>query len=213
MRSRNATDPHAVQPERPTVRRTPAPSRPAGSRSKPASSATASIAGHVVRSRSDGAEVRRRIARAAQHLRVGRAADWVARRLGDIGVGVKWRLVDDAPVLGDFAVLPSSSFRLARRRGDGHRHDRRLLLLISSHEFGPVAMDINAGYTRRSGDGSGAPKNATLWTASFGGPSVGARSDGWPSSTAIRERLDPRVRRRSSRSWPGPRIPSKSGSP
>jgi hypothetical protein len=39
-------------------------------------------------------------------------------------------------------------------------------------------MDINVGYTRRSGDGSVAPKNATLWTVSFGGP-VGDSPIGW----------------------------------
>ena len=44
------------------------------------------------------------------------------------------------------------------------------LLVISSHALGPVAMDLNAGYTRRSGDGTAAPRAATVWTASFGGP-------------------------------------------
>jgi hypothetical protein len=44
------------------------------------------------------------------------------------------------------------------------------LLLISSHQLGPVSMDLNVGYTRRSGDGTRAPRNASLWTASFGGP-------------------------------------------
>src|SRR5882757_3386833 len=34
-------------------------------------------------------------------------------------------------------------------------------------------MDINAGYTRRSGDGSDAPRNARVWTMSFGGPAHG----------------------------------------
>jgi hypothetical protein len=51
------------------------------------------------------------------------------------------------------------------------------MLLISSHALGPVAMDLNAGYTRRSGDGEAAPRNATVWTASFGGPAGGAL--GW----------------------------------
>jgi hypothetical protein len=47
------------------------------------------------------------------------------------------------------------------------------LLLISSHDVGPLAVDLNAGYTRRSGDGLTAPRNATVWTASFGGPAIG----------------------------------------
>jgi hypothetical protein len=38
-------------------------------------------------------------------------------------------------------------------------------------------MDLNVGYTRRSGDGLAAPRSATVWTASFGGPAIG--SIGW----------------------------------
>jgi hypothetical protein len=34
--------------------------------------------------------------------------------------------------------------------------------------IGDYALDINAGYTRRSGDGSKARRNATLWTVSGG---------------------------------------------
>ena len=48
------------------------------------------------------------------------------------------------------------------------------LLAISSHKFGDVAIDINAGYTRRSGDGSSIPRDATQWTFSSGGPLAGA---------------------------------------
>src|SRR5205807_10297085 len=51
------------------------------------------------------------------------------------------------------------------------------LLAISSHSFGAVAMDLNVGYTRRSGTSTNVPRSATLWTASFGGPVRGAL--GW----------------------------------
>jgi hypothetical protein len=40
------------------------------------------------------------------------------------------------------------------------------LLLIPSHVLGPVALDINVGYTRRSVSGDAA--NAMLWTVSTG---------------------------------------------
>jgi hypothetical protein len=30
--------------------------------------------------------------------------------LGDVGVGVKWRIADDASFFGDFAILPSVKF-------------------------------------------------------------------------------------------------------
>jgi hypothetical protein len=94
--------------------------------------------------------------------------------LGDVGAGVKWRLVDDAPLLGDFAILPSVKFPTGSAdRGTGTGTTDVSLLLISSHDLGPVSMDINVGYTHRSGDGSNAPRYATLWTVSFGGPVAG----------------------------------------
>ncbi len=98
--------------------------------------------------------------------------------LGDVGAGVKWRLVESAPILGDFAVLPAVKLPTgSAATGTGTGTTDVSLLLISSHQFGDVAMDLNAGYTHRSGDGANAPTNATLWTASFGGPLAG--SVGW----------------------------------
>jgi hypothetical protein len=94
--------------------------------------------------------------------------------LGDAGVGVKWRLLDDAPFVGDFAILPAVKFPTGdANKGTGTGTTDASFLLISSHSLGPVSMDINAGYTRRNGDGSNAPKNAALWTISFGGPAAG----------------------------------------
>lgn len=94
---------------------------------------------------------------------------------GDLAVGVKWRLTDQAPVVGRFAILPSVKFPTGSAiLGSGTDTTDAGLLLISSHDLGPVAMDLNVGYTRRSGDGLTAPRNATVWTASFGGPAIGA---------------------------------------
>jgi hypothetical protein len=93
----------------------------------------------------------------------------------DLTVGLKWRLADDAPVLGRFAIFPSVKFPTGSAvLGSGTDTTDAGLLLISSHDLGPVAMDLNAGYTRRSGDGLTAPRNATVWTASFGGSAAGA---------------------------------------
>jgi len=95
--------------------------------------------------------------------------------LGDVAVGVKWRILDDAPLLGDFAVLPAVKFPTGNAtKGTGTGTTDASMLLISSHSFGSVSMDLNVGYTRRSGNGSNAPTNATLWTASFGWPIAGA---------------------------------------
>jgi len=84
----------------------------------------------------------------------------------DLGVGVKWRLVDDAPIIGDFAVLPAVTVPTSSANNPAGYS----LLLISSHKFGDVAMDLNAGITQRAGNGTVLPKSATVWTASFGGP-------------------------------------------
>jgi len=89
--------------------------------------------------------------------------------LGDLAVGMKWRIVDGAPVVGDFAILPSIKTPTgSETSGTGTGTTDFSLLLISSHKFGPVDLDINGGYTRRSGDGSTAPRNAEVWTAAFG---------------------------------------------
>lgn len=91
--------------------------------------------------------------------------------VGDLSVGVKWRLVTGAPVVGDFAILPAVKAPTgSTASGAGTGTTDVSLLVISSHAIGPVAMDLNVGYTRRSGDGTLAPRDATVWTASFGGP-------------------------------------------
>ena len=129
-----------------------------------------------------GIAQRAQLSLTATTLDSGRTADF-----GDVAVGIKWRLVEDAPVVGDFAVLPAIKFPTgAGDAGTGTTDGS--LLLISSHEFGPVSMDVNVGYTRRSGDGERAPTTATLWTASFGGPITGifgwtAEGYGYPGTS------------------------------
>ena len=91
--------------------------------------------------------------------------------IGDVGAALKWRILEHAPVLGDFALQPSIKLPSgSSSHGTGTGTTDVGLLLISSHDFGPYALDLNAGYTRRSGDGTVAPKDATLWTISAGGP-------------------------------------------
>jgi hypothetical protein len=118
---------------------------------------------------------------ASAQLTVGVPLARLPRRdlgLGDASAGVKWRIVRDAPVLGDFALLPSLKVPSGSRAdGTGTGTTDVSLLAISSHELGNVSIDINAGYTRRSGNGSATPHNATEWTVSTGGPV--ARALGW----------------------------------
>ncbi len=101
-----------------------------------------------------------------------------ASGLGDAVLGIKWRLAENLPVAGDFAVLPSIKLPTGSvRRQTGTGTTDAGLLLISSHQLGGVSLDVNAGYVRRSGDGSNAPRTATLWTVSSGLPVAGAL--GW----------------------------------
>jgi hypothetical protein len=97
---------------------------------------------------------------------------------GDLGVGVKWRLFDKPGPLGRFAIQPGVTLPTGSSdAGTGTGTTDVGVLVISSHDLGPVALDLNAGYTRRSGNGAIAPRNATVWTISFGGPAAG--SVGW----------------------------------
>jgi hypothetical protein len=60
--------------------------------------------------------------------------------------------------------------------GRGSGTTDRSLLLVSSNQLGAVSLDVNVGYKRRSGDGTLAPRNATLWTVSAGIPLAGPLS-------------------------------------
>jgi len=99
--------------------------------------------------------------------------------LTDFGVAVKWRLLDNAPVLGDFAIQPGVTWPTASRRTTGTGTTALSLLAISSYDVGPVALDLNAGITKRTGDGSRAPKYATVWTVSTGWNFPGSARYGW----------------------------------
>lgn len=110
---------------------------------------------------------------------------------GDVFIGMKWRVLEDRKVLGDFAVLPGLKLPTgSTSSGAGTGTTDLNILLISSHEFGAVDLDVNLGYTRRSGDGSSAPRDATLWTAAFGGPAHGklgwdAEIFGYPGTSGV----------------------------
>lgn len=92
---------------------------------------------------------------------------------GDLGLLLKYRLADHVPGLGAFAILPQLKLPTAKSTHGTTTTDLSVLL-ISSHQLGPVSLDLNLGYTRRSGDGSHAPRDATLWTVSAGFPVGGS---------------------------------------
>jgi hypothetical protein len=175
--AQGSPDPHAVQPERPTV---------------------ATHAHTVARGwleLEEGGEWDRfsdgsKSFNAPTNLKIGLAEraqlnlmgsvlhDAGSTALSDITAGLKYRLLDDANVVGDFAILPAVKFPTAstkNRAGTGTTDVS--LLLISSHEEDGVSIDINAGATRRTGDGSKVPKTSTIWTTSLGLPVRGGL--GW----------------------------------
>jgi hypothetical protein len=91
----------------------------------------------------------------------------------DLAVALKQRVLDAAPLVHDFSV--QGSIKLATGARDvGTGTTDLSILLISSRPLGAAEVDLNAGYTHRSGDGMILPTSATFLTASFGTPIHGA---------------------------------------
>ncbi len=196
QRSDSATapdDPHDAQPERPTV----------ATHAGTVAPGWVELEAGVERDRLDGARalytptvlkvgvvprVQLELAGAFQHLS-GSLPNHSG--IGDVAIALKWRALEHAPVLGDFALQPSLKLPTgSAARGTGTGTTDVGLLLISSHDWGAYALDINAGYTRRGGDGSRVPRNATLWTVSGGGLVYGrlglvAEIYGFPRTTGL----------------------------
>jgi hypothetical protein len=168
-----AQDPHAAQPERPTVATHAGTVAPgwveieAGVESDHLEGAHALLTPTVLKF-GIVPRVQLELAGSFQHLS---GTNPRHSGIGDVGAALKWRALEHAPVLGDFALQPSLKLPSgSASRGTGTGTTDVGLLLISSHDWGGYALDVNAGYTRRSGDGTVAPKDATLWTVSGGGP-------------------------------------------
>ncbi len=92
--------------------------------------------------------------------------------VGDISVGLKWRVTEDRPTIQDVAILPSVKISSGGARGTGTTDYS--VLLINSRVIGAVALDLNLGATWRKGDGTQAPRMSTLWAAAAGVPIHGA---------------------------------------
>jgi hypothetical protein len=171
--SAGPADPHAAQPERPTV----------ATHAGTVAPGWVELEAGVERDHLDGAHalltpavlkfgvaprVQLELLGSFQHLS-GALPNYSG--IGDVGAALKWRALENAPVLGDFALQPLLKLPTgSAAHGTGTGTTDVGLVLISSHDWGDYALDINAGYTRRSGDGTRVPKDATLWTVSFGGP-------------------------------------------
>jgi hypothetical protein len=178
LSAQEAPDPRAVQPERPTV------ATHAGTVAPGYVEVEAGVERDALRG--DASQVFTpalvKIG-LAPRVQFNVASSWVRNAaagastsgIGDLTVGLKVRLADAAPLLGRFAVVPSIKLPTgsARRRTGTGTTDAGLLL-ISSHTVGPAAVDANVSYTRRSGDGTIAPRDETLWAVAAGAPVQGA---------------------------------------
>src|SRR5262249_35507713 len=107
--AQEASDPHAVQPERPTV----------ATHAGTVAPGWLEIEAGVEHDRFDPnvstaftpTVFKFGLASHAQLSVFGSLVhDPATTGLGDVGVGVKWRLLDDAPFVGDFAILPAVKF-------------------------------------------------------------------------------------------------------
>lgn len=161
-------DPRAAQPERPTV-------------SNPASTVAPGYAELETGAERDTPGDGTHAVEVPTELKLGlttrlqlnlllptRAATDTAFGLGDLAVAVKWRVLDDAPVVRDLALYPEVKFNTGGRRGTGTTD--ATFVLIDSRKLGAADLDLNVGVTRRSGDGSRAPKTSSLWAAALGAP-------------------------------------------
>jgi Putative MetA-pathway of phenol degradation len=99
-----------------------------------------------------------------------------ALAIGDLAIAMKYRVAGRLPLLGALAIQPGLKLPIADLRHGTGTVDGTVLV-ISSHTFGALSLDLNFGYTARSGHGSRVPTSATLWTAAAGFPVWG--SFGW----------------------------------
>jgi hypothetical protein len=166
-----APDPRAVQPERPSV----------ATHAGTVAPAYAELEAGVERDRiSDGSHA----FQVPAVLKIGisprtqlslflpaSSATGVAFGLGDLAVGIKWRMIDGDGPLQRLALLPTVKFSTGGDRGTGTTDMG--LVLIDSRTIGPASLDLNVGLTRRSGNGLTPPTTATLWTGSLGVPVAG----------------------------------------
>jgi len=169
-----ATDPRAVQPERPTVAThayTVAPGYveiEVGAQDMQPRSASQLVVPTVVK-----IGIVPRLQLELQGGYVRNTADGPPNTTdagaNDLAVALKQRMLDAAPVVHDFSVQGSIKFATGSHGISTGTTDVSLLL-ISSRPIGGGELDLNAGYTRRSGNGTTAPTDATLLTASFGMP-------------------------------------------
>jgi hypothetical protein len=170
-------NPHAAQPERPTVATHAYAVAPgwieieAGAQRQKAGALADRLAVPLVVKIGLGERCQLGLAPGWQREAQGGGAE---AGITDVLVAVKWRLTEDAPVVGAFAVQPAVSLPTGSAdAGRGSGKAAFNVLMISSHRFGPLSLDVNAGYTRLGGESASAPRDSTVWAVAAALPIAG----------------------------------------
>jgi hypothetical protein len=103
------------------------------------------------------------------------AADGGGFTTDALGAALKWRVVDRAPVVGALAVLPTVQVGAFGGRGSPVAAG---VVLISSLEARGLAVDLNLGFARQGQDETDGWTSQTLWAVSVSGPLAEAVSWG-----------------------------------
>ena len=85
----------------------------------------------------------------------------------DLTLAAKFQFAEGHAILADGALLAGVKFPVGAAGRTTETTDVTVML-ISSRQIGSVGVDLNASYTRRSGDGSQAPRNATFAAVAAG---------------------------------------------
>ena len=167
-----ASDPRAVQPERPTVAThayTVAPGYveiEAGVQGDRLDRGSRAYQAPIVTKLGLGSHAQLNVTTPFVFPSAGQRAS-----AADVAIGIKWRLLDESRLLGAFALLPSVKFATGSiTRGSGTGTTDVGVTVISSRHVGVVAMDLNATYTRLGAGAVTPAADDALWTASFGFP-------------------------------------------
>ena len=162
----SAADPHAAQPERPTV----------ATHAYTVAPGWIEVESGLQFDRFEGGQAFSTPTTLklglAPRLQVEATFAWIdlggsaaAQGMSDVILALKWRAPGRLPLLGDFAVQPAIRLPTgADSVGSGRRAGS--IVFVSSNHFGPVELDVNLGLVTRIG-ASALPLQG-WWTASAG---------------------------------------------
>ena len=86
--------------------------------------------------------------------------------IGDFSIGLKWRIVEAAPIVADFAILPSIKVPSGSAGPEYHYGTTDVNLLFISSRKGRLRLyrpQLRL-HTRRSGDVRWLPRDQSVWT-------------------------------------------------